>query len=166
MRYADTPTADVSIEIAAPADLVWPLVVDINLPARFSEEFRGAEWIDPAPEPGLGARFVGRSGHPARGEWQTTCTVTRFDVNRAFEWTVGDLDVPAARWRFELEPTSTGTRLRQWAQMGPGRSGLTPAIEAMPDKEERIVARRLREWRTNMTANLEGIRDLAEGARA
>jgi hypothetical protein len=32
----------------------------------------------------------------------------------------------------------------------------------MPDKEERIVGRRLDEWRTNMTANLEGIKALAE----
>ena len=163
MRYADTPSTDVEAEILAPPDRVWELVTDINLPARFSSEFQGAEWVDDGPA--LGARFVGRSGHPAIGEWQTTCTVTGYDVGRVFEWTVGDLDVPAARWRFELEPTAGGVRLRQWAQMGPGRSGLTPAIERMPDKEERIVARRLEEWRTNMAANLQGIKDLAEAGR-
>ena len=36
------------------------------------------------------------------------------------------------------------------------------AIEAMPDKEEKIVARRLAEHERNMRANLEGIRQLAE----
>jgi hypothetical protein len=36
----------------------------------------------------------------------------------------------------------------------------------MPEKEERIVARRLEEWRANMTANLEGIKALVEGRGA
>jgi hypothetical protein len=59
-------------------------------------------------------------------------------------------------------PEGGGTRLRQWMRMGPAPSGLTPAIEAMPDKEERIVARRLDEHRFNMLATLAGIKDLAE----
>ena len=160
MRYADAPTTEVAIDIAAPVDRVWALISDINLPARFSSEFQGAEWIDDPPA--LGARFVGRNENSYIGEWQTTCTVTRYEPNRVFEWTVGGSSTPSARWRFELEPVADGVRLRQWAQMGPGRSGLTPAIERMPDKEERIVARRLEEWRTNMTANVEGIKQLAE----
>ena len=32
---------------AAPA-VVWALVCDIQLPARFSAEFEGAEWLDGA----------------------------------------------------------------------------------------------------------------------
>jgi hypothetical protein len=48
-------------------------------------------------------------------------------------------------------------------RMGPARSGLNIAIDAMPDKEERIIARRQDEHRANMTANLEGIKALAEG---
>ena len=53
-------------------------------------------------------------------------------------------------------------RLRQWAQLGPAPSGLTPAIEAMPDKEERIIARRLAEHRANMEATVNGIKSVAE----
>ena len=34
----------------------------------------------------------------------------------------------------------------------------------MPEKEGRIIANRLREWQRNMTANLQGIKSLAEGA--
>jgi len=44
--------------------------------------------------------------------------------------------------------------------MGPALSGLGRAITAMPDKEGRIVARRLEEWQAGMTANLEGIQRL------
>ncbi len=47
-----------------------------------------------------------------------------------------------------------------WAR---GRPGLTPAIVAQPDKEARIVSRRLAEWQQNMQANLEWVRAQAEG---
>jgi hypothetical protein len=49
--------------------------------------------------------------------------------------------------------------------MGPAPSGLTIAITAMPDKEERIIARRLQEYETNMRATVEGIKRLAEAPR-
>ena len=48
--------------------------------------------------------------------------------------------------------------------MGPAPSGLSIAINAMPDKEERIVARRLEEFEANMRATLDGIKRLAEGS--
>ena len=58
LRYADGPTTEVGRVIeATPAEL-WPLVSDIQLPARFSSEFRGAEWLDDATGPAVGARFV------------------------------------------------------------------------------------------------------------
>jgi hypothetical protein len=79
-----------------------------------------------------------------------------------FEWAVGDAENPSALWRFTLEPDGSGTRLRQWMRMGPAPSGLNAAIDAMPDKEERIIARRLEEHRVNMQATLDGIRQLAE----
>jgi len=163
MRYADGPTADVTVLVEAPPERVWPLVTDIDLPARFSSELQGARWLDEGR--GLGARFVGRNQHPVAGTWETTCVVTECAPPRAFEWAVGDPDFPSARWRFDLDPQpGGGTRLRQWVRIGPAPSGLTPAIEAMPDKEERIVARRLDEHRANMAATLAGIKDLAESA--
>jgi hypothetical protein len=48
--------------------------------------------------------------------------------------------------------------------MGPGRSGLSIAIDAMPEKEQKIVFVRLREWETAMRHNLEVIKDRAERA--
>jgi hypothetical protein len=76
---------------------------------------------------------------------------------------VGDVANATATWRFELEPVGERTRLRMSARMGPGPSGLTPAIEARPDREDDIVERRLGEWRTNMTATVEGMKAIAEG---
>ena len=163
MRYADGPTVEVETFVAAPIDRVWELATDIGLPARFSPEFIGATWLDDGPR--LSARFVGRSRHDALGEWETTSTVTRYEPNRAFGWDVSDPDNPSSSWWFELEQEADGVRLRQGARIGPAPSGLTIAITAMPDKEERIIARRLEEFERNMRATLEGIKQLAEANR-
>jgi hypothetical protein len=48
--------------------------------------------------------------------------------------------------------------------IGPGRSGLSTAIERMPDKEQKIVFVRLRELEANMGATLAAIKKRAEGA--
>ncbi len=88
----------------------------------------------------------------------------RREPGSVFAWAVGDPDHPSAAWRFSIEPEGAGVRLRQWMRMGPAPSGLTPAILAMPDKEERIVQRRLDEHRANMQATVDGIKRLAEGA--
>jgi uncharacterized protein YndB with AHSA1/START domain len=163
MKYADTPTVEVEVFIDAPVERVWLLVSDINLPARFSSELQEARWLDDANVAVAGARFVGRSRHPAAGEWETTCVVTVYEPGRSFGWAVGDPDAPSASWRFDVEPEGAGARLRQWAQIGPAPSGLTPAILAMPEKEERIIARRLDEHRANMQATVNGVKALAEG---
>ncbi|TPQ19432.1 hypothetical protein [Streptomyces sporangiiformans] len=73
---------------------------------------------------------------------------------------------PRSRWPHgaSSEPEGTGTRLRQFARIGPGRSGVSLAIDRAPEREEGIVAFRLAELRTNMEATLCGIKALAEEA--
>jgi len=161
VRYTDKPTAELTVEITAAPDVVWSFVTDINLPARFSDEFQGAEWLD-GTEPALGARFVGRNSHAAVGQWETTCTVEWFERDCTFGYAVNDVDSPAARWRFDLEVIADGTRLTMWAQMGPGRSGISYFIHKYPEREQEIIANRLVEWRSNMEATLAGIKALAE----
>jgi hypothetical protein len=162
LRYADGPSTEVSAVIAAPAVSVWRFVTDIALPARFSSEFQGAEWLDGATEPSLGARFVGHNRHPAVGAWDTVSTICELEPARRFGWVVGDVDDPSAQWRFQLEESGGATTLSQWMRMGPARSGINAAIDAMPDKESRILERRLSEHRSNMAATLAGIKELAE----
>jgi Polyketide cyclase / dehydrase and lipid transport len=162
LRLSDCPTAEASVVVIAAPGAVWPLVSDIQLPARFSSEFQGGEWLGGATGPALGARFSGRNYHPARGEWESESTICEYEPERRLGWSVGDPERPAARWRFVLEPEATGTRLVQWVQLGPGPSGISDLIEAMPDKESRILRRRLAEHRANMEATIAGIKALAE----
>jgi Polyketide cyclase / dehydrase and lipid transport len=161
VRYADGPTTEAEVHVDAPPSAVWPLVSDIQLPGRFSSEFVRGEWLD-GGSPGLGARFVGHNHHAAIGDWQTTSTIVEFEPGERFGWAVGDPGYPSAHWRFELEEDGGGTRLRQWMRLGPAPSGLTPAIERWPDKEERIIDRRLAEHRANMEATIRGIKEIVE----
>jgi Polyketide cyclase / dehydrase and lipid transport len=165
MRYADGPTAEASIHVEAPPEVLWPLISDIHLVAALSTEVQEVAWLGDAHEPTLGAAFHGRSLHPAVGEWTTTSRVVECTPPRVFAWAVENPDNPAATWLFALTPRAGGTDLRQWARMGPGESNLTVAIRAEPHKEERIVAARLREWQAAIEANLAALKDLAERTR-
>ena len=162
MRFADSPTAERDIVIGVPPSAVWPLVTDFDVLARYSDEFQGGEWLDAAAAPGPGSQFQGRNRREERA-WEVTCTVTAWEPDRAFGWSVMDPDDPAATWCFTLAPDGAGTHLRYRARMGPGPSGLTEAIDAHPHAEERIVERRLAVWTANMEATLAGIGALAEG---
>lgn len=161
-RYADQPTVEVTTWIAAPPGTVWALVSDVTRMPEMSEELQSARWAEGASGPAVGVRFVGRSRHEQFGEWETTSTVVACDPEREFAWAVGDPAQPSAVWRFGLEPKNDGTVLSQWMRMGPGRSGLSFAIDAMPEKEQKIVFVRLREFERGMAATLEHIRQRAE----
>ena len=134
--------------------------MDINLPARFSSEFQGAEWRDDGPA--VGARFQGQNERDDIGEWEATCHVVACEENWVFAWDVGDVNNPGAQWRFELEELAGATRIRFSMVLGPGPSGLPRVIESMPDMEARIVARRQDEHSASMLRTIEGIRDLVE----
>ena len=162
MRYAEGPTAEATIHVSAPPEVLWTLVSDIHLVASLSREVQEVAWIDDVREPAVGAAFTGRSRHPQVGEWTTMSRVVACDPPRVFAWAVEDPDDPSAVWRFELTPSGGGTELRQRARMGPGFSLLCEAIASMPDKEERIVAGRLREWQAAIEANLAALKELAE----
>lgn len=161
-RYCDRPTVQARTRIGAPPERVWSLVSDIELMPGMSSELQSVEWLDGATGAALGARFIGRSCHEAMGEWAATSQVVEFEPGRVFAWAVGDPGYPAAIWRFRLESVDGGTEVSQWVQLGPGRSGLSAAIDQMPDKEQKIVFVRMREFERNITVTLAHIKELAE----
>jgi hypothetical protein len=163
MRYRDQPTIEVTQRVRCDVARAWSLVTDINLSARSSSELQGVEWIDDARAVAVGARFRGRNTHEAFGEWATVCEVVEVEDERRWVYNVIGPEGISATWAFEVEPARDGVLVRQWGRMGPGPSGLTPAIVAQPEKEARIISRRLAEWQKNMQANLEWVRSQAEG---
>lgn len=158
VRFADGPTTDVTTEIAADPEVIWPVVTDITLPVEGSPELREVEWLDGHTEPAEGATFV---GHNRRGElaWSAECQITEFDPPNRFTWVPGHNAEHGAysAFGFELTPIDGGTRVRQWVRLGPGRSGLTWAIKQNPEAEEEIIDGRLGQFRKAMARNLEEI---------
>ncbi len=163
MRYRDQPTVQVEERVRGDAEAIWGLVSDITLSARFSTELQRVEWLDGAEEVAVGARFRGHNANPDLGEWSTECEVVEVEPGRRWVWQVGGPEGVMATWGFEVDPGREAVTVRQFARMGPARSGLSIAIDAMPDKESRIVSRRLAQWREGMEANLAGLREIVEG---
>ena len=174
MRFADGPGVHCDVHIDADVPRVWDLVTDIGLPAELSPELRRVAWLDGTDRPRVGARFEGYNHHEKLGEWRTVSHVVELAEHRVFAWAVTDADgrygepapdpaKPMATWRYELGAENGGTRLRQSALIGPGRSGVTLALERWPDREEEIIAFRLKELRAGMEATLHGIKARAEG---
>lgn len=164
-RYADKPTAEAATWIDGTPEAVWPFVSDVQRMPEMSSELQRVEWCGGATGPKLGGSFVGYSKHDALGEWSTTSFIVEYEEPRVFAWAVADPETPTATWRFTLEPENGGTKLTQWMQMGPARSGLSFAIDRMPDKEQKIVFVRMREFENAMIATVAGIKDRVEAAR-
>ena len=139
---------------------VWPYISDIQLPARFSDEFQGAEWLSDTPE--VGATFLGRNQNENLGDWEVTCHVAGYEENRVFAWNAGDAEDPSAQWRFELEPVGEKTRLRFHMVIGPGLSATGRAMQEDPDQAPVVLANRREQHRANMDLTLQGIKRLAE----
>lgn len=159
MRYRDCPTVEVSERIAVDPTVAWAAVTDIALPVRTSPELVSVAWLDGATEPVVGARFEGCNANPHLGEWTTTNTVVEVEAPRRWVWEVSAEGAePWSRWGFEVDPARDGCVVRQWCRMGPGPSGLTIAIEAMPEREGRIVEVRMAEHREAMAATLAALK--------
>ena len=159
---SSAPGVTVEIDIAAQPERVWELVSDINISARFSKEFQGADWID-SDGPKKGASFQGRNKRTdVNREWETKSWVAECDPPNVFAWNVNDRYEPSAKWRFELEKIPGGTRLRQRFILGQRLSATGTAMVNNPEQAADILASRQEQHRGNMMLNLQGIKDIAE----
>ena len=159
---AARPGVTVEIDIAATPEIVWELVSDINISARFSTEFQGADWVD-SGGPREGASFVGRNERSdVDRKWETTSWVVACEAPKVFAWNVNDRDEPSAQWGFELEKIPGGTRLRQRFILGRRLSATGHAMVDNPEKAAQILASRQEHHKGNMMLNLQGIKEIAE----
>lgn len=106
------PTAQGSIDIAAPPELVYDLVSDVeNLP-EWAAEIERCAWTGGATGPAVGAKFKGRNEHKKR-KWGSLCVVTAAEPGREFAFQVRIGGVPSALWRYQIEPTDSGCRVTE-----------------------------------------------------
>lgn len=107
------PTAQSSINIAAPPELVYEIVSDIEkLPDWAAETYR-CTWLGGASGPAVGAKFRGMNENKGR-RWPTTCIVTDADAGKRFAFKVhGVPGITTAQWRYDIEPTDGGCRVTE-----------------------------------------------------
>jgi Polyketide cyclase / dehydrase and lipid transport len=150
----------VTLQIAAPAGVVYDLVSDITRIGEFSPETFEAEWLDGATGPAPDARFRGHVKRNGVGPiYWTTCRVTACEPLTSFGF---DVVTPSGgivnTWRYDLVARDGGTEVTESFQL--------PA--AMPMKIYWAIAgwRRGRRNERNMRRTLERIAAIAESTPA
>lgn len=106
------PTAQSSIDIAAPPELVYRIVSDVENTPQWAAETASVKWLGGASGPAVGAKFRGTNKHKGR-KWVMGCRVTAADEGRRFAFRVSMLGVPTADWRYEIEPAEDGCRVTE-----------------------------------------------------
>jgi hypothetical protein len=159
VHLADGQGVVVEIDCSARPKALWPIVSNISVPARFSDELVEATW-SPGRPPGRGATFVGRNRRGERS-WQVACHVTEWDPPNAFEWRTRDPDNPGAVWRFEITEQGSGSRLRFSMCIGAQNNALATHLAEDDTDESAMIQRRRQVLKHSMQATVEGIAHLA-----
>ena len=92
------------IHIETSPETVYAMVADVTRMGEWSPENVGAEWLDGATGPAVGARFKGKNKR--KGGWSTKCMITAADPGREFAFDVGKGETT---WRYRFEPAGGGT---------------------------------------------------------
>lgn len=112
-RWAIPRTGEVEAVVPAPPEEVYAVVADVTRIAEWSHECHGAEWLDGATGPAVGATFRG-TNKVNRFGWSRTCTITALEPGRRFGYrTSGGTPPDSTAWTFEFHPHPAGTRVVQ-----------------------------------------------------
>ena len=110
MSTAIALSVSVSRLIEASADTTYDLISDVTRMGDFSPENNGAEWLDGATGPRVGARFKGTN---ALGSvrWSTKPTITVADRGRRFQFVVPGKS--GATWTYDFVAVGTGVNVTE-----------------------------------------------------
>ncbi|MFF5212810.1 SRPBCC family protein [Streptosporangium sp. NPDC000396] len=149
------PDVSVSIEIAAPPELVYALVSDVpNLPSWAAECVR-CRWLGKAAGPAEGVRFLGVNRNKFF-VWPTVSEIRHADPGRRFSWEVlGGI----AYWEYVITPAPGGCTVTEstWDLRGFAlKHVLAPLMSGVRDR--RVANRR------NMALTLDRLKLAAEAA--
>jgi uncharacterized protein YndB with AHSA1/START domain len=106
-----------SIHVAAPPEVVWDLVSDLDNIRSWSPECYRVRWTGKPTGPVVGAKFLGFNRQGWR-RWFTRNIVEESDPGKSFAWLTRD---NKTRWAFHLEPDGDGTVLTQTRTLPPRR---------------------------------------------
>lgn len=96
---------EVSLRIAAPADLIYDIITDIAQMGRLSPECTGGKWVGDATGPAVGASFKG-SNKRGMARWSTTNKVVAANPGEEFAF---ETIQSGTRWTYRLQADGDGT---------------------------------------------------------
>jgi hypothetical protein len=97
----------VTIHINAAPDSVFALVSDVTRMGEWSPETIGAEWVDGATGPAVGAKFRG-TNKLWFYKWSTTPTITEFVDGKLFAFDAG-----GTVWCYSFTESNGGTSVTE-----------------------------------------------------
>ena len=98
----------VSVEIAAPPEIVYRLLADVRRMGEWSPECVRCRWLGGAEGARPGARFKGTSRNGWH-RWSTRSTIVVADPGRVLTFDVTYLGLAVARWSYEFGSSPTGS---------------------------------------------------------
>lgn len=153
-------TAEVSIDVQAPAERVYDLVSNLPRMGEWSPECVRCDWRGGATRAAPGARFKGHNRLGWR-RWSTNGEVVAAEPGRVLSFDISAIGIPVSRWSYEIDAT------------GPSSSRVT---ERWEDRRGRFVtwlgtlasgvSDRATHNSTGMRATLERIKGEAEAGEA
>lgn len=148
-------TATATVEIAAPAEMVYDLISDITRMGEWSPECVACEWLDTPGAAGSTFRGRNRSG---LARWTTTARVIVADRPGEFTFATLHRGREATRWSYRLHDDS-------------GRTVLTESFESVTTPmligllERWVIRDRQAQLESGMAKTLAAIRITAEHDR-
>jgi hypothetical protein len=107
-----TTQGSASVGIDRDPAVVFAAVADVTRMGEWSPECIAARWVGGATGPAVGAKFEGDNRFTMLGltlkKWTTTSEVTACVPGEVFEFVAEGYTT----WRYELQPTGTGTGTR------------------------------------------------------
>lgn len=102
--------AKVSVDVHAPALVVYDLVADVTRMGEWSPECIACDWL--TDERGPGAQFKGRNRR-GLARWSTIAEILVADRPSEFSFATLHRGRPATRWTYRLEPVDDLSRLSE-----------------------------------------------------
>jgi hypothetical protein len=159
------PSIKVAYNSEVAVSKLWKVVADPLVQPQFSSELQAVRLLGDGPVQ-LGSRFEGDQRRGER-EWTTISTVTTFEVERVFAWTVPSQEdgvTPVSTWSVALTPVGEGSRLEQSVVLLGGPSPMTTRVTDQPETMFEVINERLLLLASNMMRSLRGLEQLATSA--
>ena len=115
------PLLQAEIDINAPVSRVWDLVSDLSRMPQWSPQCRMMKLLGPLRP---GTRTITHNRHKMLF-WPTTSTITEVIPERKIAFRI---PLNTSVWSYELEPTTTGTRLVETRHAENGVTAVSTAV--------------------------------------